>query len=70
MADEEEGEEGVKDKGVSPSVGSLTREGMAAEGSVEVGACWGRADRLQGCIARRMRREERRLEEEKDDMEV
>lgn len=63
----EEREEGVKDEGaVSPLAGLLTREGMALEEVVEVGDCWGWAFRLQGWVARRMRREERNLEEKED----
>lgn len=65
----EETEEGVKDKGaVSPSAGLLRREGMAVEEVVEVGDCWGWADRLQGWVARRMRREERREEEKEKEV--
>lgn len=57
-----ESEEGVEDKGaVSPSAGLSTREGMAVEEVVVVGACWGWACMLQAWVARRMRMEERRL---------
>lgn len=59
--------EGVKDDGtLSPSAGSLTREGMAAEEVVGVGACWGWAFRLQGWVARRIKREESMLDSEED----
>lgn len=56
---------GVRDEGaVSPEAGSLIREGTAVWLVVVVlgGGCWGWADRLAGWAARRMRREERRVE--------
>ena len=57
----EESEEGVKTRGtLSPSAGLSTREGMAAEEVVVVGSCWDWACRLQGWVARRMSRGERR----------
>lgn len=66
----EEGEAGVKNVGaLSPLAGLLTREGMAVEEVVVVGDCWGWAYRVQGWVARRMKRGERRLEE-KEKIEV
>lgn len=38
-------------------------ERLKGIGVEEVGGCWGWADRLEGWVARRMRREERRLVE-------
>lgn len=67
MAEETAG--GVRDEGaVSPEAGSLIREGMAFWVVVVLGGCWGWADRREGWVARRMRREERRVEV-KGDME-
>lgn len=63
MAEEAEAE-GVYAMGcVSAEVGLLTWEGLAAEVVVlVVGACWGWAYRLLGWVARRTRRDGRRLE--------
>ena len=60
----EETEEGVKDAGtVSPSVGSLTAVDVVEEVAGRF-SDW--AYRLQGWVAKRMRREERSLGEKKD----